>query len=256
MHGKTDWRGSKVHQNTELWTELMGFQRNSSGISSQDSRHCSSSTKFKIYCYDWVKQQRSHTFVPTSWMCKKQTSVSHSSTQSEIVSLNAGLRMDGLLALDLWDIVIEVLRSTNNNTARQSKLAQGNLCGTGNHSPTEKRKREVEQLSNVDSVPTNTHSSQGESQLNIFEDNEAVIKVIIVGRSPTMRHVSRTHRVAFDWLFDRMNFGTEDPNQKCWHQKPTCWHANQSEFHAWRFESNSSLVQYDEFLEVLLQPFQ
>ena len=34
----------------------------------------------------------------------------------------------------------------------------------------------------------------------MFEDNEAVIKMIIKGRSPTMRHVSRTHRVALDWL--------------------------------------------------------
>ena len=31
----------------------------------------------------------SHTFVPISWMCKKQTSVSHSSTESEIISLDA-----------------------------------------------------------------------------------------------------------------------------------------------------------------------
>ena len=31
----------------------------------------------------------SHTFVPISWMCKKQTSVSHSSTESEILSLVA-----------------------------------------------------------------------------------------------------------------------------------------------------------------------
>ena len=29
--------------------------------------------------------------------------------------------------------------------------------------------------------------------------------MIIKGRSPTMRHVSRTHRVAFDCLFDRIN---------------------------------------------------
>ena len=61
-------------------------------------------------------------------MCKKQTSVLHSSTEAEIISLDAGLRMDGILALDLWDVVIEVLRSTN-DTARQSKLAKGNLCG-------------------------------------------------------------------------------------------------------------------------------
>ena len=39
----------------------------------------------------------------------------------------------------------------------------------------------------------------------IFEDNEAVIKMIIKGRSPTMRHDSRTHRVALDWSFDRIN---------------------------------------------------
>ena len=42
-------------------------------------------------------------------------------------------------------------------------------------------------------------------RFSIFEDNEPVIKMIIKGRSPTMRHVSRTHRVALDWLFDRIN---------------------------------------------------
>ena len=42
-----------------------------------------------------------------------------------------------------------------------------------------------------------------------MEDYEAVIKMIIKmiikSRSPTLRHVSRTHRVALDWLFDRIN---------------------------------------------------
>ena len=41
--------------------------------------------------------------------------------------------------------------------------------------------------------------------LYVFEDNEAVIKMIIKGRCPTMSHVSRTHRVVLDWLFDRVN---------------------------------------------------
>ena len=49
------------------------------------------------------------------------------------------------------------------------------------------------------------NSSRKEALLYIFEDNEAVIKMFIKGRSPTMRHVSRTHRVALDWLFDRIN---------------------------------------------------
>ena len=55
----------------------------------------------------------SHTFVPISWMCKKQTSVSHSSTESEIISLDAGLRLDGITALDLWDLIVAVLGNTN-----------------------------------------------------------------------------------------------------------------------------------------------
>ena len=60
-------------------------------------------------------------------------------------------------------------------------------------------------MEKIDSVPSNVQSSHQEALLCVFEDNEAVIKMIIKGRSPTMRHVSRTHRVALDWLFDRIN---------------------------------------------------
>ena len=42
-----------------------------------------------------------------------------------------------------------------------------------------------------------------------FEDNEAVIEMTIKRRSPTMRRVSRTHRVALDWLFDGINLDTK-----------------------------------------------
>ena len=38
------------YQNTEIWTEFMVSQWNSSGISSQDSPHCSSATKSKSHC--------------------------------------------------------------------------------------------------------------------------------------------------------------------------------------------------------------
>ena len=65
----------------------------------------------------------SHTFVPISWMCKKQTSVSHSSTESEIIFLDAGLRLDGIPALDLWNLTVAVLGNTN-----QSNKARGGLC--------------------------------------------------------------------------------------------------------------------------------
>ena len=63
----------------------------------------------------------------------------------------------------------------------------------------------IDDLDNVDFISSNVNSSHQEALLYVFEDNEAVIKMIIKGRSPTMRHVSRTHRVALDWLFDRIN---------------------------------------------------
>ena len=47
-----------------------------------------------------------------------------------------------------------------------------------------------------------------------LKDNEAVMKMMMQGRSPTMRHVSRTHRVALDWLFDRINL---DPKIQIWY---------------------------------------
>ena len=56
-------------------------------------------------------------------MCKKQTSFSHSSTESEIISLDAGLRLEGIPALDLWDLIVEVLGNAN-----QSNKARGVLC--------------------------------------------------------------------------------------------------------------------------------
>ena len=76
------------------------------------------------------------------------------------------------------------------------------------HHTLQKRKKshgKIDDLKNGDFIPSNVNSSRQEALLYVLEDNEAGIKMIIKGRSPTMRHVSRTHRVALDWLFDRIN---------------------------------------------------
>ena len=63
----------------------------------------------------------SHTFVSASWICKKQTCVSHRSAEPEITSLHAGLRMDGIPALDLWELVVDVLHSNQNSKQKFKK---------------------------------------------------------------------------------------------------------------------------------------
>ena len=130
-------------------------------------------------------------------MCKKQTSVSHISTESEIISLDAGLRLDGLLALELWDLIVSVLGNMTQTAERTGRPVITDRS--------QKSQGKINVLNNIDCVPSNVQSSHQEALLYVFEDNEAVIKMIIKGRSPTMRHVSRTHRVALDWLFDRIN---------------------------------------------------
>ena len=50
-----------------------------------------------------------HPFVPIRWTYKKQTAVSHSSTEAKTISSDAGLRLEGIPALNMWDMVIDVL---------------------------------------------------------------------------------------------------------------------------------------------------
>ena len=86
-------------------------------------------------------------------------------------------------------------------------------------------------LKHIDFVPSNVQFWHQEALLYVFEDNEAVIKMIIKGRSPTMRHVSRTHRVALDWLFDRINLDPKIQIKYIDTKKPTCRYPNQRKFH-------------------------
>ena len=50
LFGNNNWVGSKIHHNTEFWTQLTENRWNSSGRFSQDSPHCSSATKSKSSC--------------------------------------------------------------------------------------------------------------------------------------------------------------------------------------------------------------
>ena len=115
---------------------------------------------------------------PLVGCAKKQTSVCHRSAESEIISLDAGLRMDGILAPDLWDVVIEVLHSSSNVPPTQKisthkckpKGAAGN-CRHKIHNTRLKKEgdRNDHQSSDQDHATTNAHSSQCKAQLYILK---------------------------------------------------------------------------------------
>ena len=104
--------------------------------------------------------------------------------------MDTGLRLDGLPALELSDLIVSVFGSVAQISHRKERLVDIERSHNS--------QGKINVLKNIDCVPSNVQSSHQEALLYVFEDNEAVIKMIIKGRSLTMRHVSRTHRVALD----------------------------------------------------------
>ena len=116
----------------------------------------------------------SHTFVPISRMCKRQTSASHSSTESEVIlGMLVCEWMESLL--DLWDAVTEVLHSSKNTDqvvrdhCRKEKVdyqmprsrARSEIRCTNPHTKLKRNSnRRVDELSNVEHVVTSAKLSQ------------------------------------------------------------------------------------------------
>ena len=156
-----------------------------------------------------------NTFVPITWFCKKQGAVSHSSTEAEIISLDAGLRLEGVPTLGIWDEILEYLCPGSSPTrggtpsgkfgkqrVTSSSKAQGKPTA-GDLVPCQMNNCDIYSiLSSIDYVAPSLPSYPHQSRITIMEDNEAVIKMVIKGRSPTLRHVARTHRIDLDWIFE------------------------------------------------------
>ena len=98
----------------------------------------------------------------------------------------------------IWDLIVSVLGNV-------SRVSDGSGKPESDVHKRQKSHNKIDVMKDIDLVPSNVQSTNREALLYVFEDNEAVIKMIMKGRSPTIRHVSRTHRVALDWLFDRIN---------------------------------------------------
>ena len=62
-----------------------------------------------------------------------------------------------------------------------------------------------EPLGHIDYGPRKARLFNMRNSLNTFEDNDAVLKQLNKGRSPTLRHVSRTQRVNLDRHYDSIN---------------------------------------------------
>ena len=99
--------------------------------------------------------------------------------------------------MSLWSLVIDVFEpeAKPKNPKLELSLRERLIL----------RRQAHDMFGSVDFVPPSLPICYGRAKLFILEDNDAVIKMIVKGRSPNLRHVGRTHRVDLDWLFDRIN---------------------------------------------------
>ena len=95
--------------------------------------------------------------------------------------------LDGIPAVTLWELVIEVFHSVPNETEGPWRELRRNPSAivTSNMHKSIPIKHTNVIPTNTDHIPSNTTSSGSSAMLYVVEDNEAVIKMIINGSSPT-----------------------------------------------------------------------
>ena len=127
------------------------------------------------------------TFVPIAAMSKKQSVVSHSSTESEIVSLEQGMRSEALPFLTLWEYVVAMFAKDNRakgqfQTPLSAVPAAGGISHVVDSDPW------LDALQSSDTAQEDLYKTVlnflkvraklPRVQLIVMEDNEAVTKII------------------------------------------------------------------------------
>ena len=168
----------------------------------------------------------SHTFVSFSWMCKKQTVVSLSSTEFEIIS---GLKFDELSALELRDLIVPVLGSVS-----QFQIEQDDLI-----------------MTSTNIINLKEGSTCWRILILFLQMSNLRVKKLCCMCSKTMKQKESNNETCFQdsqsctWLVVRSNQpGPKNPKQIHRRQEPICWHFNQRKFHAWWVESSVLFVQH------------
>ena len=110
------------------------------------------------------------TYMPITAVSKKQTSVSKSTPEAEIVALDHGISKEAMMLAALWHFAIG--RGSSDSIVCKCKIKYDA------------------------SIP---------QPISVLEDNEAACRIIVTGNNPNMRYMSRTQRVDIAWLNERYN---------------------------------------------------
>ena len=164
----------------------------------------------------------------------QETSVSHSSTEAEIIFLDARLRVDGIPALDLWNLVVEVFHCDQNQLNKTKVQQHRETCGIESNENFN-RARQVRVVSywwcasecqffSVNCYVVRVWGQWGRDQ----DDNQ---------KQESNNETCVKNPQSFSWLVVWQNqFGHQDSNSVKWLQTPDRRHFDQRTLHTWRME--------------------
>ena len=92
--------------------------------------------------------------------CARNKLLFLSSTESEITSLDTGLRLDGLPALELWDLIVSVLGNV-------SRVSDGSGKPKSDVHKHHKPHKKIDVMKDIDSVPSIVQSARQEALLYV-----------------------------------------------------------------------------------------
>ena len=77
------------------------------------------------------------------------------------------MRLDGLPALKIWDLIVTVFGSVSHVSDRSGQLLNVDVKGN------QKSPGKINVMENIDSVPSNVQSSRQEALFYVYEDNDS-----------------------------------------------------------------------------------
>ena len=153
-----------------------------------------------------------NTYFPLNAFSKKQTSITMSSTESEVVAANQGLRAEGLPCLSLWYFL---WRGDAGRKAEPRAEKDESIVARIDPEPELDEIRygttrpDGLSIADINGVSVQLPKS---FQIRHMEDNQATITLLLSGQAGVLRHTDRTQRVSLyeNGEFRLLNVGTAE----------------------------------------------
>ena len=150
-------------------------------------------------------------YYPLNAFSKKQTSITMSSTESEVISANHGVRAQGLPSLSLWTFLWKEVCIAKDGKVRSTKPfvpQDDTIVARIDPELDESRYGECrpdgKTVSDINGLNV---ALSNKFQVQFMEDNQATITIILKGDSEKMRHTDRTQNISFGWLKQQFERG-------------------------------------------------